>query len=102
MLRKSHSSEWAGNQVGINNESGHSVALQQHFTEIRKQVSDFSQTFATWVASRRQALTTDKESYFKTLAEEQELIEGLKKQLASLVSRRQSIVAGMSIDTVFR
>lgn len=82
MLRKSHSSEWhastssnnGNHNGGVSFSSGeaaaHSIALQQHFEELKAEVNDFTSLFASWTASRRRVLNEDKEAYLKTLSEE--------------------------------
>lgn len=74
MLRKSHSTEWhaqGSTNEGIEPATLHATALRDHFEELRRELGDFNVIFADWVASRRQAVSSDKEAYLKTLSEEQ-------------------------------
>lgn len=71
MLRKSHSTEWAGPSSERSESAIHTIALQQHFEEMKGDLRNFGDIFTQWVSSRRQALTTDKEEYLRTLAQEQ-------------------------------
>lgn len=76
VLRKSHSTEWhsQGPTTALHGDAApatlHAMALQQHFEELRQELGDFNAHFGEWVASRRQALTSDKEAYLRTLSEE--------------------------------
>lgn len=78
MLQKSHPTEWHTNNTCMNNRQNeattHSVALQQHFFELKTELEDFNSIFTGWVSGKRGLLTTDKEVYLKTLAEEQGII----------------------------
>lgn len=115
MLRKSHSSEWAVLSANTASETaGHSAALQQHFGELKAELHDFTSVFTSWTVSRRRVLYEDKETYERTLAEEHgnsgacphviilrlylDLVEALKKQLASLVAKRQQIVTELQAE----
>lgn len=72
MLRKSHSSEWAVLSANTASETaGHSAALQQHFEELKAELHDFTSIFTGWTAGRRRVLYEDKETYERTLTEEQ-------------------------------
>lgn len=75
MLRKSHSTDWhAQSMVEKQSEASvHSMALQQHFEELKAELADFSSVFSAWLGTRRHALTDDKEAFLRTLAEEQGL-----------------------------
>ena len=76
VLRKSHSTEWhsQGPTTALHGDAApatlHAMALQQHFEELRQELGDFNAHFGEWVAGRRQALTSDKEAYLRTLSEE--------------------------------
>lgn len=113
MLRKSYSTEWqtlpsSHEQSRSSETSAHVGALYQNFEEIKGEMRDFQGTFSEWLSFHRQVLTDDKESYLKTLSQEQgnqydriifltsgpDLVEALKKQLATLVTKRQNVVAG--------
>lgn len=104
MLRKSHSTDW--NVPGTNNKSmmeaapivseGHALAVQRHFDELKRiDLTELQSSFEAWASTKRQVLTEDKSSYLKTLSEEADTVEALKKQLATLVARRQAIVTAL-------
>lgn len=44
--------------------------LSLHFEELKKEMSQFGQSFNDWVEEKRRILTDDKENFLKTLAEE--------------------------------
>jgi hypothetical protein len=73
MLRKSHSTEWHAhsNSEKFSESAVHSLALQQHFSELKAELEDFNGVFAIWAGARRQALLSDKEAYLRTITEEQ-------------------------------
>lgn len=44
--------------------------LSLHFEELKKEMSQFGQSFNDWVGEKRRILTDDKENFLKTLVEE--------------------------------
>lgn len=44
--------------------------LSLHFEELKKEMTQFGQSFNDWVGEKRRILTDDKENFLKTLAEE--------------------------------
>lgn len=79
-------------------DAGHALAVQAHFDQVKSELTDFGRLFEQWASSRRQALVEDKQAYERTLAEENDLVEALKKQLTSLIAKRQSIVAALQAE----
>lgn len=48
----------------------HTIALQQHFEEMKMELSAFGALFGGWLKGRRAVLTSDKEEYLWTLEQE--------------------------------
>lgn len=66
------------------------------FNDISKELEIFNQSFDKWTFEKQSFLINDKEAYVKTLYEEYEAIEDLKKQYTQLVNKRQQIISGNS------
>lgn len=71
------------------------MTISSIFNDISKELETFNQTFDKWTFEKQNFLISDKEAYIKTLYEEHEAIEDLKKQYVQLVNKRQHIIAGM-------
>jgi hypothetical protein len=44
--------------------------ISLHFEELKREMTQFGQSFNDWVGEKRRILTDDKENYLKTLTEE--------------------------------
>lgn len=66
--------------------------LSLHFEELKREMSQFGATFSDWVRDKREILTDGKDVFLKTLAEEADAVEGLKKQYAQLQALRQATI----------
>lgn len=70
------------------------VTMTDHFEELKRELDGFNGLFGEWKDQKWRALTSDKEAYQRTLAEEQETVEALKKQAAQLAQKKQSLSIG--------
>lgn len=68
--------------------------VSQHFGELRREMDSFLSIFNQWIDERRRTLTDDKDMYLRTLQEEKDTVEALKRQHQQLLSKKQSIVSG--------
>ena len=68
--------------------------ISQHFDELKREMHGFLSVFNRWIDERRRTLTDDKELFLKTLNEERETVEALKKQHQSLLQKKQQITQG--------
>lgn len=87
--------------------SGNSAAvtanpISVHFEELKREMGDFMSIFNQWIDERRRTLTDDKEMYLKTLREERDTAEALKRQHQQLLSKKQQIFASTCENVLIR
>lgn len=75
--------------------------VSAHFDELKRDITSFLALFNQWIDERRRTLTDDKEMYLKTLAEERDTVEALKRQHQQLVAKKQQISQGRIMDVIF-
>ncbi len=83
----------------VNNNSNNTMTFQippiinLHFEELKKEMQQFGLSFNEWINDKKGMLIEGKEMYLKTLQEETDAIEGLKKQYSQLQQKKEEINA---------
>lgn len=67
------------------------ASISLNFEELQRELQAFNELFGLWTEQRRRALMDDKEAYLRTLAEEQDTVEALKKQYQQLLQQKQHV-----------
>jgi predicted CopG family antitoxin len=88
-------SKQAGNSSNSNTATiNASLAIAAHFEELKRELASFTGVYQEWLESRRRPLIEDKETFLRTLAEEQEITAALRKQFEHLQELKKKIKAG--------
>ena len=69
--------------------------VSQHFDELRREMDTFLVHFNHWIDERRRTLTDEKEMCQRTVQEERDTVEALRRQHQQLLAKKQTIINGI-------
>lgn len=73
------------------------AAVTAHFNELKGELDSFATHFTKWVQEKKRFLGEDKQAFEKTLQDEQEAVDALRKQYAQLQAKKEHLKQGKHI-----